>query len=338
MYTEEEVVFNNDDNKLAGTLTLPDKKDKHPAIIMLPGSGPVNRDEEYLGFKPFKVIADHFTKQGIATLRWDARGVGGSTGNVYASTFPDFAKDVMAAINYLKDRREINTSQIGLCGHSQGGFIAPICASESDDVSFIILISGGGHSGKKLFLAQNELIMKADGGKEDEINEILKSQKILISLILDGANETRIESILTDITKRSINIKKGDNIVTGDLDKMIKDQVACQLMSFNNPWFRYFLDYDPKPILKKVNCPVLMLFGELDLQVPTKLNKDAMIEALKKGGNKKCTIKIFPSANHLFQFAKTGSPAEYGNLDKKFVPGFLKFMSDWILKRVDIVT
>jgi dipeptidyl aminopeptidase/acylaminoacyl peptidase len=339
MYTEEEVVFSNGEIKLAGTLTLPDKKGKHPAIIMITGSGPLNRDEEYLGFKPFKVIADHFTQQGIATLRYDSRGVGGSTGNVYLSTFPDFANDVMAANNYLKNRSEINSSQIGLCGHSEGGFIAPLCASNSDEVAFIILISGGGHSGEKLFFAQSESIMKADGESEDKINDILKSQKELLSLILEGAKETEIESILIDITKKSMNIKRNDeNAGKGDLDNTIKNQVACQLTQFNSPWFKYFLNYDPIPKLKRVKCPVLMLFGELDLQVPAELNKDTMVDALKKGGNKNYTSKIFPKANHLYQCAKTGSPAEYGNLDKRFVSGFLDFMSNWLLKYVDIVT
>ncbi len=338
MYTEEEVVFTNSNIKLAGTLTLPYAKGRHPAIIMITGSGPLNRDEEYLGFKPFKVIADHFTQQGIATLRYDSRGVGGSTGNVFLSTFPDFAEDVMAAINYLKNRSEINSSQIGLCGHSEGGIIAPLCASNSDDVAYIILISGGGDSGEKMFLAQSELIMKADGESEDKINDILKSQKELLSLILEGAKKTKIESLLIDITKKSMNIRTDDKEAKReDLDNTITNQVACQLMQFNSPWFKYFLNYDPKPILKKVKCPVLMLFGELDLQVPIEPNKDMMVEALRRGGNKDYTLKTFPSANHLYQCAKTGSPAEYGNLDKKFVPGFLEFMSDWILKRVDIV-
>ncbi len=171
MYTEEEVVFTNGDTRLAGTLTLPDKRGGHPAIVMKAGSGPLNRDEEYLGFKPFKIIADHFTRQGIATLRYDSRGVGGSTGNVWLSTFPDFANDVMAAIDCLQNRSEINSSQIGVCGHSEGGFVAPLCASNSDDVAFIILISGGGVSGEKGILAQTELIMKADGEPEDKIND-----------------------------------------------------------------------------------------------------------------------------------------------------------------------
>jgi pimeloyl-ACP methyl ester carboxylesterase len=338
MYSEE-VVFSNGDIKIAGTITLPDNKGIHPAIIMITGSGPLNRDEEYLGFKPFKIIADHFTQKGIATLRYDSRGVGGSTGNVFLSTFPDFAKDVMAAINYLKNRSEINPSQIGLCGHSEGAFIAPLCASNSDDVAFIILISGGGHSGEKLFLAQSELIMKADGESEDKINDILKSQEELLSLILEGAKETEIESIVIDMTRKSMNIKTNDREAgKEDLNNTIKNQLACQLTQFNSPWFKYFLNYDPIPKLEKVKCPVLMLFGELDLQVPAQLNKDTMVEALKKGGYKNYTVKIFPKANHLYQCAKTGSPSEYGNLDKKFVPGFLEFMSNWLLKRVDIVT
>jgi len=339
MYTEEEVVFTNVDIKLSGTLTLPETRGGHPAIVMKAGSGPVNQDEEYLGFKPFKVIADYFTRQGIATLRYDSRGVGGSTGNVWLSTFPDFANDVMAAINYLKNRSEIDSSQIGLCGHSEGGFVAPLCASNSDDVAFIILISGGGVSGEKGILAQTELIMKADGEPEDKIDDILISYRKLFSLILEGAKDKEIESLIVDMTKRTMDMERNDKDAgKGDLDDAIKDQVACQFTQLNSPWFKYFLNYDPIATLERVKCPVLMLFGELDLQVPAELNKDLMEDALEKGGNKDYISKIFPEANHLYQCAKTGSPAEYGDLDKRFVSGFLDFMTKWILKRVNIVT
>ena len=338
MYKEEEVIFNNGNIRLAGTLTIPNKDGKHPAVVMITGSGPLNRDEEYMGMKPFKIIADHFTKKGIAVLRYDSRGVGGSTGNVFLSTFPNFASDVMAAIKFLKNRNEINHSQIGLCGHSEGAFIAPLCASTSEEVAFVILISGGGHNGEKLFLAQSELIMGADGDSEDKINDILISQKKLLKLILEEAKEKEIESILIDITKKSMNIETDlEETSKEELDPTVKNQVTCQLEQFNSPWFKYFLEYDPIQKLEKVKCPVLMLFGELDLQVPTKLNKDAMVGALKKGDNKHYSFKIFPKANHLYQRAKTGSPSEYGELAKEFVPGFLEFMSNWLVKYVTII-
>jgi pimeloyl-ACP methyl ester carboxylesterase len=257
---------------------------------------------------------------------------------VFLSTFPDFANDVVSAINFLKNRSEVNASQIGLCGHSEGAFIAPLCASTSKDVAFIILISGGGHSGERLFLSQSELIMRADGESEDKINDILISQKKMLKLIREEAEEKVIESILIDITKKSMNIKTDvEKVGKEELDATIKNQVTCQLEQFNSPWFKYFLDYDPLPKLEKVKCPVLLLFGELDLQVPTELNKDAMVGALKKGGNKNYSPKIFPKANHLYQRAETGSPSEYGKLAKEFVPGLLDFMSDWLVKQVTIV-
>jgi pimeloyl-ACP methyl ester carboxylesterase len=180
--------------------------------------------------------------------------------------------------------------------------------------------------------------MKADEESEDKINDILVLQKKLLKLILEETKEIEIESILIDITKKSMNFNS--NVETTrkeDLDNTIKNQVACQLEQFNSPWFKYFLEYDPIPILEKVKCPVLMLFGELDLQVPTKLNKDAMVRALTKGGNKNYSLKIFPKANHLYQRAKTGSPSEYGKLAKEFVSDFLEFMSDWLAKQVTIV-
>lgn len=332
-FKEEEVVFTNttSDITLAGTLTLPEKSGKHPAVIMLTGSGPVNRDEEAFGMKPFRIIADHFTRKGIAVLRYDSRGVGGSTGDVYQSTFFDFSEDAQAAIRYLKTRSDINPAQIGLCGHSQGGAVAPLTASQSKDVAFIICISGFGHIGEEIFIAQNELIERADGAAEKEIKEYSKTYEFLFNLIRKGASEAKIKSELLKLTRKKMGSTSEEE------KKILKSKVNCMLNLFTSRWFKFFLDYDPIPVLKKVKCPVLLLFGELDLQVPAEMNKKAMVEALKRGGNNDYSVKIFPKANHLFQSAKTGSPSEYNDLAKEFVPGFLEFMSDWILQQVDIV-
>jgi len=332
-YKEEEVVFTNTNNDitLAGTLTLPEKSGRHPAVVMLTGSGPVNRDEEAFGMKPFRIIADHFTRKGIAVLRYDSRGVGGSTGEVYQSTIFDFAEDTLAAIGYLKTRTDINPAQIGLCGHSQGGAVAPLAASQSKDVAFIICISGFGHIGEEIFIAQNEFIGRADGAAEKEIKEYSKTYKLLFNLIRKGASEAKIKSELMTLNRKKIESKSEEE------KRTLKSKVNCMVNLFNSRWFKFFLDYDPKLALEKVKCPVLLIFGELDLQVPAEINKKSMVEALKRGGNNDYTVKIFPKANHLFQSAKTGSPSEYPNLAKEFVPGFLDFMSDWILQQVDIV-
>ncbi|HAH58159.1 MAG TPA: alpha/beta hydrolase, partial [Bacteroidales bacterium] len=177
-YYSEEVTFQNTKANilLAGTLTLPEKEGNFPVVILITGSGPQNRDEELLGHKPFLVIADYLTKNGIGVLRYDDRGVGQSTGDFKAATTADFATDVESAIEYLKTRKEVNVHKIGLIGHSEGGIIAPMVASASNDVSFIVLLAGTGIRGDKLLLLQQELIAKANGVSETEIEKSIKTK------------------------------------------------------------------------------------------------------------------------------------------------------------------
>jgi pimeloyl-ACP methyl ester carboxylesterase len=338
LYTEEEITFSNNEVTLAGTLTLPEKSGKHPAVIMITGSGPLNRDEECFGMKPFRMIADHFTRNGIAVLRYDSRGVGGSTGNTYQSTTADFAFDVIAAIRCLKARDDISHAQIGLCGHSEGGIIAPLVASQSNDVAFVICISGIGGTGGEITLAQSDWISRADGVPEAAIEELLRLDRLLLELVRKGASETELKAGLLKKARLSITTMRGESGPDhSDIETAVESHAKCMLGLHTSPWFRYFIDYDPKPALVKVKCPVLLLFGGLDFQVPEKLNRPAMIEALERGGNQDYTVKIFPEANHLYVRANTGSPSEYDNLAKEFVPGFLDGMSDWILERVEVV-
>ncbi len=336
-YKQEEVVFHNDTIKLTGTLTLPQTKGPHPAVVMITGSGPQNRDEELLGFKVFKVIADHFTRNGIAVLRYDDRGVGGSTGNVMESTTEDFAKDVLAAVKFLKSNSDINSTRIGLCGHSEGGIVAPLAASMSEDVAFIIMMSGTGMNGSKIIIAQTEAIMRADSTSEDDIKEAIRISTLMHDAVCtdqgwDKAKSEIRKSVMGQYEKMSDEQKKA---IT-NVDEYVSTLVDIQVKSLTTPWYKFFLKYEPAPVLEKVTCPVLVLFGELDLQVPAEMNEKPIEAALKKGKNKDYTIKIFPKANHLFQLANTGSPKEYATLKKEFVPEFLNTMTQWILKRVSV--
>jgi pimeloyl-ACP methyl ester carboxylesterase len=334
MYKQKEVTFTNKDITIAGTLTIPEKPGRYPAVVLLAGSGPLNRDEEVFGMKPFRIIADHFTQKGFAVLRYDARGVGGSTGNFYQSTFYDFAEDALAAIHYLKSQKDINPAQIGLCGHSQGGVVAPIVASRSDDVAYIICIAGAGQTGEEGFITQNELISKLEGATEKDIEELTQIQKQLFELIRKDENPDKFKPLLMRMANKHMKIqgKRGER-EEGDIKRALEEKTGCLLTLYGSPWGRFFLDYDPKPVLEKVKCPVLLLFGGLDQQVALEPNKRAMIESLKRGGNNDITIKIFPKANHVFQSAITGHPSEYAKLPKEFIPGFLEFMSDWLLQR-----
>jgi uncharacterized protein len=336
-YKKEEVVFYDDSIKFAGTLTLPPTKGPHPAVVMITGSGAQNRDEELFGFKPFKIIADHFTRRGIAVLRYDDRGVGGSTGSTSQSTSADFAKDALAAIHFLQTRNDINPKQIGLCGHSEGGIVAPLAASESPDVAFVICMAGTGIDGTTLLLAQEAAIMRADSASEETIEKALKRSKLVFRFVPSPEDSVELRRELREsVIEQMKSMTEVQRKAITNEEEFIKMGVEGRMRSLESPWFRFFLTFNPAPVLEKVNCPVLALFGGLDTQVPAKLNEDPMESALKKGGNKDYTFKIFPTANHLFLSAKTGSPSEYASLKKEFVPGFLDTMSDWILRHVTI--
>lgn len=334
-YLEDEVAFKSGRILLAGTLTIPKEEKKYPAVILLTGSGPQNRDEEIFGFKIFQKIADYFTRKGIAVLRYDDRGVGGSTGNTMQSTTEDFAGDAQAAIDFLKKQKNIDPKKIGFLGHSEGGIIAPMVAANSDDVAFMVLMSGTGVNGGEILLEQQKLILKASGVADSLINQNLDLQKKVNKAL---SNDKDLNDIRNDIQAFA---EKDYETLSTDIKASIKDKkayinstVQSQIMMFNNPWFRYFIQYDPAPALQKVKVPVLMTFGELDLQVPVNQNKPKMEEALRLGGNNNFKSIIFPKANHLYQEAKTGSPGEYNELQKEFVPGFLQTIADWIIQTV----
>jgi len=337
-YHLEEITFHNGELKFTGELLRPKKDGKHPAVVMITGSGPQNRYEELFGWKIFQDIADHFTRNGIAVLLYDDRGMGGSSSNVFESTTADFAGDVLAAVRYLQSRNDINPKQIGLCGHSEGGIIAPLAASQSDDVAFIICISGTGHTGREIILIQSELIARAEGTPEDEIQKSREDSQKIYDMLDKGESIENMEAIFEEMASEQLEAmtEEQKKDVT-DPEKFLKSTKEGLMKQFASKWFQYFLKYDPAPTLKKVKCPALLLYGELDLQVPAKMSKKAMVAALEEGGNTDFKAKVFPKANHLFQKATTGSPTEYTKLPKEFVPGFLELMTDWMRERVTVV-
>ena len=328
-YYAEDITFENKKAgiRLAGTLTLPQKEGVFPVVILISGSGPQNRDEELLGHKPFLVLADYLTKNGIAVLRYDDRGIASSKGDFKTATTADFATDVEASIAYLKTRKEINKKKIGLIGHSEGGIIAPMVANKSADVAFIVLLAGTGIQGDKLLLLQQKLIGKVSGVSDEDL---LKSE-LTNRKVFDIVNQSNsLEQLKTDLTnylkhtlKDDPNAEKPEGMSDDDLVKLQVNQIA-------NPWMHYFIKYDPASTLEKVKCPVLALNGEKDLQVPPKENLEAIKKALAKGGNKKVTTKELPNLNHLFQECKTGSPDEYATIEQTFSPIALEEISKWI--------
>lgn len=329
-YNEEEVVIDNRSAniRLAGTLTFPRDGNKFPAVVLVTGSGAQDRDETIFNHKPFWIVADYLTRNGIAVLRYDDRGVGKSGGNPSTATSADFVTDALAAIDYLKTRNEIDQKKIGLIGHSEGGMIAPMAVSSSDDVAFIVLLAGPGLTGKDILVAQTELILRAEGTKEEEIIEQVTKNKEIYGIIANEPDSSiaykKIEELYNaEYASMTEEEKKDPNNSRATFERNVKIILS--------PWFRFFLKFDPKPYLENVTVPVLALNGEKDLQVPPKENLAAIEEALKTAGNKNYKIVELPGLNHLFQTCKTGTVSEYGQIEETFSPEALKIIGDWIL-------
>ena len=322
-YREEEVTFTNPKAQvsLAGTLTLPSGVGPFPAAILIAGSGPHDRDENVAGHRPFLVLADHLTRKGIAVLRYDKRGIGKSTGSYDQATTEDFASDAEAAGNYLKSRKEINAQKIGLIGHSEGGLIAPMIASRSSDLAWVVLLAAPGLNGEQTMLLQSGLILKAAGFDDDRISKARDFNLQSYALARKEKDPEVLESKLTDLVDS-----------TGMSTTLPPTTLKPQARMMTSPWFRFFLDYDPVPALKKTQCPVLALNGDKDLQIASKENLEQIEKALREGGNKDFQTKQLPGLNHLFQHAPTGSPAEYGGIQETFAPEALNSISGWILK------
>lgn len=333
-YYSEDITFKNSkaDISLSGTLTLPEKEGKFPVVILISGSGPQNRDEELFGHKPFLVISDYLTRNGIGVLRYDDRGVGRSEGNFETATSADFATDAESAIAYLKTRKEINKKKIGLVGHSEGGIIAPIVASESKDVCFIVLLAGTGIQGNKLLLLQQELIAKANGVSESDIRKSFQINSKIFEMVVNSNDSLKLKTDLTNLINETLSNDTSAEIPDG----MSKDEfITMQINEISSPWMQYFLKFNPVTALEKVKCPVLAINGEKDLQVPPKENLEAIRNALRKGGNEKVTTKELANLNHLFQECNTGSPDEYSTIEQTFSPVALTEILKWIKSQVE---
>jgi pimeloyl-ACP methyl ester carboxylesterase len=328
-YYTEDVIFENKSANinLAGTLSLPKKDGVFPAVILITGSGAQNRDEELLGHKPFLVIADYLTKNGIAVLRFDDRGTAMSKGDFTSATTLDFATDVEAGLQFLMSRREIDKKKVGLIGHSEGGMIAPMVASKSKNVSFIVLLAGTGIPGDELLLLQQELIGRVSGIAEEDLRKTKIANTGAFEIVKQATNSDQMKKELTNYVAKLLRSESKSKIPEGISES---DFIAMQVNQIANPWMQFFIKYNPALVLEKVKCPVLALNGEKDLQVAPKENLSAINKSLLKGGNKKGTIKELPNLNHLFQECKTGSQEEYSEIEQTFSPIALSEILSWI--------
>ena len=318
-YKELEVTYKNAnaDIDLAATLTIPEGKGPFPAVILMAGSGPHDRDESIMGHKPFLVLADHLTRKGIVVLRADKRGCGKSGGNYANAVMSDFASDADAGVAYLKTRPEVDAKHIGLVGHSEGGIEAPMVAASDPDVAFVVMMAGTGIPGDKILPEQSRLMQMAAGKKPDQIEKDLAIQHDVLAAVEKNSDNATLEKQL----RTALNGKVPDS------------QVDLQIKAASSPWFRDFLTYDP-PTLTKLTCPVLVLNGERDLQVPAAQNLPAIQKALEAGRNKNFEIVELPGLNHLFQDAKSGAVSEYAEIEETMSPAAMDRVSSWVLKQM----
>ena len=333
-YLAEEVRFVNptDGDTLAGTLTMPTTPGPHRAVVMITGSGPQSRDEPVMNHRPFLVWADALTRLGIAVLRYDDRGVGASTGNFNEARTADLARDVEAAVDYLRSRKEIDNQRIGLIGHSEGGMIAPIVAvSRPKDVSFIVLLAAPGLRGDSILVMQNEIISRRSH-TPDSIREATAqlNRSLFALLVPPTTDEEALRQSLAEVLRGAFF----DGPLAPPMPhEQVELAINQEMEMLTAPWMRDFLRYDPAPMLSRVQCPVLAVQGSEDVQVPAAANLPIVEKALTLHGNKEVTVKEFPGLNHMLQHCQTCLPDEYGEIRETVSPEVLQFVGEWILKR-----
>jgi pimeloyl-ACP methyl ester carboxylesterase len=332
-YREEEVAYDSVPGvRLAATLTLPQGAGPFPAVVLITGSGPQDRDESIAGHRPFYVLADALTRRGIAVLRADDRGVGGSTGTVAgATTTEDFATDALAGVRYLAARADVRDDAIGLVGHSEGGIVAPLAASreapEARAIDFIVLLAGPGVALGDILAAQQSLILGVQGAPAAMIDENARVLERLIAIALEEPDGARAAAAMRTVLMDSIAA------LPEGLRPGATAQVDAQVQQMSSAWMRWMLAYDPIPALRSLEIPVLALFGERDLQVPPAQSKAPLESALRAAGHPASRVVELPGLNHLFQAAATGAPTEYATIEETMNAAALELIGNWIVEQ-----
>ncbi len=337
-YKSDDVEYDNADKSVhfGATLTYPSGNGKFPAAILITGSGQQDRDETIMEHKPFAVIADYLAKQGFAVLRVDDRGKGKTKGAIATATSADFANDVEAGLAFMKKQTNIDTTRLGLIGHSEGGLIAAIVSSRRSDINFIIMLAGPGVSGAELMAAQNKALLTSQGFKKDIADAY---GNFYLQIAKEVTVATNDDSALLAAKKVFENWK--GSVAQTTLESLgmaernqIQDKLGAMVKAFRSPWMKYFVTTNPDDFLIKTNAKVLALNGEKDIQVIAQPNLEGIKNALKKSNSKVVEVKMLPGLNHLFQHCKQCNVAEYGKLEETFSPEALSIMGDWLKKEV----
>jgi hypothetical protein len=333
-YTATEVTYRSpvDSVPLAGTLTLPEGKGPFPAVLLITGSGAQDRNESIMGHRPFLVLADYLTRSGVAVLRVDDRGVGGSGGNTFASTIADNAADALAGVAFLKGRPGVDSSRVGLVGHSEGGWVAPLAASRSRVVAFIVLIAGPAVTGEAIRYAQDSLLSLAAGGSLNQVAAGRRFSRAVHDALKGEPNDSLAIIAMVRAIEREYEALPPALRAAVDSANVTSDSasLAERVRPLATPWYRFLLTYDPVPHLRTLRIPVLAIYGEKDLQVPPSQSAPVMRRAL--AGNGRAVIHVFPGLNHLFQPAATGAISEYGMIEVTFAEEALKMIADFVAR------
>lgn len=288
-----------------------------------------------MGHRPFLVLADHLTRAGIAVLRYDDRGVGRSSGNFALATHTDFVEDALAVVAWLKQRKDIDPTRIGLLGHSEGGIVAPLAAvKRPGDIAFVVLAAGVGVPMQEVLIRQGADIARAAGVPEESITRMATSQRKWYANLQSATDNTGAEKLMRAMIDQDLaQYSPAQRTAMG----LTESKLAAQAKMAATPWFRQMIAYDPRPTLREVKCPVLAINGEKDIQVAAKDNLQAIRESLAAAGNSRVKVIELPGLNHLFQTCTTGAVAEYGEIEETFAPIALKTISEWLRSQTGLV-
>lgn len=331
-YASSEIAYESRGSHLAGTLTMPSGPGPFPAVMLISGIGPQDRDATLAAHKPFWVVADNLTRRGIAVLRVDDRGTGKSEGGAAGQTLEDITTDALAGLEFLKQQPGIDPTRMGLVGHSEGGMVAPLAAVRSNDVKFVVTLAGMGVPGDQMMAVQAETLARAAGAKEDTILQNRAIQKVVFD-VLRAESDTR--NAYVRLTAEFQTMKSGLPTTQRSLFEAPGLEAAVQrrYAAVSAPEIRSVVLANPAEMFRRVTVPVLALNGSKDAQVPASLNLPAMAAALAAGGNTDFTVAVLPGLNHQFQTCGTCQPAEYGELEETFAPAALTIMGDWIVRQ-----
>lgn len=338
-YTSRDVIYYNQDSSMhyGATLTIPQGQGPFPAVVLVSGSGSQDRNSTVLGHPIFEVLADHLTRNGIAVLRYDDRGVGETSGIPGQGTSADFADDAEAGIEYLRTLSQVDKKRLGIIGHSEGGMIAPMIANRRNDINFLVLLAAPSVPIVELMAAQNEAIARSSGLPAETAKELGQLFREISSCISRAPSDSAARAEALAFMEQWASENKPAMRISLNLGTEMKRREYALAMTeqLRHPWFLYFLAYDPGPALQKLKGRVLALNGSHDLQVIASQNLPAIRAALEKSGVEKFEVKELENLNHLFQTCVRCTLDEYGELEETFSPAALEIISNWIIKKTD---